>query len=74
MGSGKPGWLAIKWCTSALVYADDVNILGGSLHTIKKNAESLVGASKETGLEANGDRTTYVVMDRDQSARRSHGV
>ena len=49
-------------------------ILGGSLHTIKKNAESLVGASKETGLEANGDRTTYVVMDRDQSARRSHGV
>jgi len=30
-----------------LVYADDVNILEGSRHTIKKNAEALVIASKE---------------------------
>jgi hypothetical protein len=29
-----------------LVYADDVNILGGSLHTMKKNVETLVVASK----------------------------
>jgi hypothetical protein len=28
-----------------LVYADDVRILGGSIHTIKKNAEALVVAS-----------------------------
>jgi len=34
-----------------LVYADDVNILGGSEHTRKKNTEVLVVASKETGLE-----------------------
>jgi hypothetical protein len=33
-----------------LVYADDGNILGGSIHTIKKNAEALVVASKEIGL------------------------
>ena len=25
-----------------LVYADDVNILGGSVHTVKENAEALV--------------------------------
>ena len=31
-----------------LVYADDVNILGGSVHTIKKNIQALVVASKET--------------------------
>jgi hypothetical protein len=31
-----------------LVYADGVNILGGSLHTIKKNIEALVVASTET--------------------------
>ena len=30
-----------------LVYADDVNILGGSIHTMKENAEALVVASKD---------------------------
>jgi len=34
-----------------LVYVDEVNIFGGSVHTIKENAEALVVASKETGLE-----------------------
>jgi hypothetical protein len=27
-----------------LVYADDVNILGGTLYTIKKNSEALIVA------------------------------
>ena len=31
-----------------LAYADDVNILGGGIHTVKKNTEALVVASKET--------------------------
>ena len=34
-----------------LVYADDVNMLGGSVHAVKENAEALVVAIKETGLE-----------------------
>jgi len=39
-------------CThQLLVYADDVNILGGILNSIKKNKEALVFASKETSLE-----------------------
>jgi hypothetical protein len=44
-----------------LVYADDVNIFGGSVHTVNKNAEALVFASKETGLEVNADKTKYMV-------------
>jgi hypothetical protein len=56
------------------VYADDVNILGGSLHTIQKKAEILVAGSKEIGLEVNADRTKYMVMSRDQNAARSHSI
>ena len=51
-----------------LVYADDANILGRSIHTIKKNAEALVVASKETVLEVNADKTKYMVISRDQNA------
>jgi len=56
-----------------LVYADDVNVLGGSVHTIK-NAEALVVAGKEIGLEVNADKTKYMVMSRDQDAGRSHSI
>jgi len=45
-----------------LVYADDVNILGGSVHTIQKNTEALVVDIKEIGLEVNADTTKYLVM------------
>ena len=41
-----------------LVYDDDdVNILGGNVHTIKEKAEALVVASTETRLEVNADKT-----------------
>jgi len=43
-----------------LVCADYVNILGGSIHTIKEKAEALVLASKENGLEVNADKTKYL--------------
>jgi hypothetical protein len=51
-----------------LVYADDFNKLGGSVRTIKKNADALVVASKETGLEVNADKTKYMAKFRDQNA------
>jgi hypothetical protein len=40
-----------------LVYADDVNILGGSIHTIRKNTEALFISSKEIGVEVNAEKT-----------------
>jgi len=36
--------------------------LGGSIHTIKENAEAFIVAGKETGLEVNADKTEYMVM------------
>ena len=51
-----------------LVCADDVNVLGRIVHAIKENVETLIVASKETGLEVNADTTTYMVMSQDQNA------
>jgi hypothetical protein len=39
-----------------LVYDDDVNILGGSVRTIKKTQKLLV-CSKEIGLEVKADKS-----------------
>jgi hypothetical protein len=41
---------------------------------IKKNAEALVVASKENGLEVNVDKIKYIVAFRDQNAGRSHNI
>ena len=47
-------------------HADDVNILGRSVHTITKNTGALVVVGKQTGLEENADKTKYMVMSRDR--------
>jgi len=42
--------------------------LGRRVHTIRENAEALVVAGKEIGLEVNADKTKCMVMFRDQNA------
>jgi len=68
------GGLKLTGTHQLLAYADDVNILGRSVHTVKENAEALVVATKEIGLEVNGDKTKYMVMSRDRNAGRGHSV
>jgi len=47
----------------SVCYADNVNILGGSVHTVKKEkTEASVVASKENGLEVNADKTNCIIM------------
>jgi hypothetical protein len=57
-----------------LVYADDVNVLGGSVHTTEKNADVSVVASKGTGLVANAEKTEYMFMSRDQNAGQNRNI
>jgi len=66
----------LKWnCKHQfLVYADDVNIVGGTIYTINENAEALIVASKKTGLEVNADKTMYMIMSLDQNAGRSQSI
>ena len=51
-----------------LVNADNDNLLGRSVHTIKKNLENFVVSNKEIGLEVTTDKTKYVYMCQDQNA------
>ena len=62
--SGSQFLFTLFYCQT---YADDVNILGGSVHTLRKNTVDLVVASKENGLEVNSDQTKYMVMSQDQN-------
>jgi hypothetical protein len=55
-----------------LVYADDINRLRGSIHTIKKKTETLSVSSKETGLDVNADKTKYMVMSRSDRRIKSY--
>jgi hypothetical protein len=48
--------LKLNGTLQLLAYSDDVNILGGSGHTVRENAEALVVATKEIGLEVNTDK------------------
>jgi len=43
-----------------LVYADNINMLGRSIHTIKKNTDPVVVPSKGTSLEVNAENTKYI--------------
>jgi hypothetical protein len=52
--------LILNGTSQLFVYADDANILGRGVHTIKKSSEAIVVDSKETGLEVNADKTKYV--------------
>jgi hypothetical protein len=47
-----------------LVYADNVKFLGDSVNTIKGNIETLLGASRDIGLEINAEKTKYMIMSR----------
>ena len=57
-----------------VVYADDINILVGSVHAIQEKAEASVVARKEIGIEVNGDKTKFMVTSRDQNETRSHSM
>jgi hypothetical protein len=47
-----------------LAYADNVNLLGDNIDTIKKNMETLIDASKEFGLEINVEETKHMLLSR----------
>jgi hypothetical protein len=59
--------LKLKGTYQLLAYADDENVLGYNINTIKKSTDSLIDASKEVGLEINVEETKYMLLSRYQN-------
>jgi hypothetical protein len=57
-----------------LAYADDLNLLGDNVDTIKKNTETLIDASKEVDLEITIEKTKYMLVSRHQNACRNRDI
>jgi hypothetical protein len=57
-----------------LVYADDVNLLGDSVNTTKKNSETLLEASRDIGLEINAEKTKYMITSRYPNSGQNQNI
>jgi hypothetical protein len=54
--------LKLNGTDQLLVYADDVNLLDDNTDAIKKNMETLIGASKVVVLEVNTEKVYVAVL------------
>jgi hypothetical protein len=57
-----------------LVYADDVNLLGDSVNTIKENSETLLETSRDIGLEINAEKTKYMIMPHHPNSTQNQNI
>jgi hypothetical protein len=56
------------------VYADNDNLQGKNIHTVRKNTETLLFACKEVSLEVNAEKAEYMIIHYEQNAEQNHNL
>jgi hypothetical protein len=51
-----------------------MNLLGDNIDSMKKNTETLIDVSKEVGLEANTEKTKYMLLSHHQNAVQNYDM
>ena len=65
----------MKWYTRVWVMLTKLKNWAESQILQKRNTDALAVANKPTGLEANADRTKYMIISLDQNAeQKSHNI
>jgi hypothetical protein len=57
-----------------LANADNMNLLGDNIDTMKKSTQNLIDTSEEVGLEVNTEKTKYMLLSRHQNAGQNHDI
>ena len=56
------------------VYADDVNMLGENLQTVRENTEVFIKTSKDIGLEVNSEKIKYMITSCHQNIVQNQNI
>jgi hypothetical protein len=56
------------------LHADDVNLFGDNIDTIKKNRETWIIASKDVDLEINVEKTKYRLLSHHQNVDQNQDI
>ena len=66
--------LKLNGAHQLMVYADDVDVLGGSVQAIKRLTAALVVASTQTGIEVNAEKSKYMILSGGQNAGQTRNI